>query len=328
MSISDALVRPLGRLSDFVVDEMPILLACQPEQLGAAADHVVQTWLNESLLDHVVAIQDPVAAIDVKMLELALIHSGNQVPERLAKAVEDLSKNRTTALTYADIVERNPVFDRRTFTAGESRESESIFYHSHYKIEQHLKAIIAAARTILNQIKLDPQCDVRVPLSETELTHRLREIYSCTIDTIRINSDHFNTFRVYLASHPIRGTKGSSGAYSYRMPLLELLLRKSVPDKFKDDLRTNAPYYEAAGWRQLDTALGGGELTLEKALSMNDSPALREFVSTLQTFFDRWRQSHYNALKHHLPGSLSGEVVGTGGETDPDAFLRARMEHK
>jgi hypothetical protein len=244
----------------------------------------------------------PLARLDCKMLEMALVQSSLTVPDWLVQLTNELSGHRPRGILYEEIVLANPEEDRRTFTTGEIGITEHVFYYAHVLIEDALDSVLEKLRD--GAETLDPE----------QIEGALNATITLTGELARMTNGHFKSFRPYLASNPVRGTKGPSGLFSPGMA--ELQLRSGfVPPGFIDFLHTNLVYYPVQAWPKIQRALHEfNDITV----SMQKNPGL---TTALHVFWKRWRKVHLAITIHQVP-----EITkGTGGETDPITFLKKRM---
>lgn len=285
--------RPIVGLSDYVVEKMPIALATT----GINSSEVAA--LERKVYDRDVG---PLARLDCKMLEMALVQSRLPVPDWLTKLVNELSADRPRGLLYEEIVLANPEEDMRTFTAGKVGETEAAFYYAHVLIENVLDSVLKKLR------------DGAEALCADSIEGALNATIALTGALTQMTKGHFKSFRPYLASHPVRDTKGPSGLFSPGM--VELQLRSGfVPPGFLDFLHTNLVYYPVQAWPKIQRALHELEVNM---VNMQKNPNL---TKALHVFWQRWRKVHLATTIHQVPEMTEG----TGGEADPITFLKKRM---
>lgn len=295
--------RPLGVLSDFVVETMPLLLASDRAEFVRQAHRVVASISAGS--EFGIGDTRSLASLDAKMLEVALGHCEADIPA-LSELVNSLSS--TSALLYEEIVLGNLECDPRTFTTGDVKESEMAFYAAHHQIELLLKEVIV---TVKAAFAGEAQCD------RGWLEEKLKGVFDLTGQTVRVNKEHFAQFRCYLGEHPVRHKKGPSGLFSHGMAALEILCRgRQLPEQRFMFLQENREYY-GTSWS-----------VIEKALSFvsdeSVSPEASQVQDDLVVFFNKWRRAHHRAVDRHVPDAEAGGL-GTAGMPARE-FLQARME--
>ena len=156
--------RPLGVISDFVVQELPQTLSrirggLPAYHLAHTADLLTRKLLTKTAqeaLNH--PHQAELASLDLKMLESGIVHSGATPPAGLETLVNAFSAtaDQPPALTYEEIVIINPPQDPRLFTQGEIGNSENAFYNGHRKIEGHLDKVIEGAKAGIDLLAANP----------------------------------------------------------------------------------------------------------------------------------------------------------------------------
>jgi hypothetical protein len=287
--------RPVVGLSKYVIEKMPIQLAT------TGIDMAEVNAIGLEVNDH---ITGPLARLDAKMLEIAIIKSGMNAPDWLTKLVEKLSDDRPRGILYEEIVLANPEKEMRTFTTGNESGTEKSFYYAHVLIEDALDSALKKLRK--DAETLDPD----------KIEAELNLVMASTGMLAQMQAGHFDTFRTYLNSHPKRGTKGPSGLFSPGMA--ELQLRSGfVPSGFIDFLHTNLVYYPVQSWPKLQRALHEFDGITASTQKNTD------LTKALRVFWQRWRKVHLATTIYQVP-----EITkGTGGETDPITFLKNRMKN-
>ena len=287
--------RPIVGLSKYVIEKMPTQLAT------TGIDMVEVNAIRLKVNDH---ITGPLARLDAKMLEIAIIKSGMDAPYWLTKLVDRLSADRPRGILYEEIVLANPEKEMRTFTTGKESVTEKSFYYSHALIEDALDSALKKLRKDVETLNPD------------KIEAELNFVMATTGMLAQMQAGHFDMFRPYLNSHPKRGTKGPSGLFSPGMA--ELQLRSGfVPSGFIDFLHTNLVYYPVQSWPKIQRALHEfNDITASTQKNTDLTKALR-------VFWQRWRKVHLATTIHQVP-----EITkGTGGETDPITFLKNRMDN-
>lgn len=136
--------RPLETVSDFVVNELPDAIhAGDVARLRGICSNISETDVG-----------DPhVALLDLKCMERAFMALNEKRPDALMNATnvraEKLKIN--PALTYEDVILRNPLLeDPRFFTRQNLQKSEHLFYAVHREIELHCCSTFKMMRSLLN----------------------------------------------------------------------------------------------------------------------------------------------------------------------------------
>ncbi|TAH36146.1 MAG: hypothetical protein EYC62_03345 [Alphaproteobacteria bacterium] len=152
-----AKIRPLGPLSDFVVEELPNRLSAirfaqsksaqqtGPFGLGQQGDSTEKLAADiEGLIAgkqfHVPHAKTNLARLDLMMLEAGLRAIGTVPGAGLQTLIDDASREtgQQPILSYQDIIIDNPPGDLRTFTTGVIGKQEADFYRGHQMIESCL----------------------------------------------------------------------------------------------------------------------------------------------------------------------------------------------
>ncbi len=319
--------RPLQKLSDFVVEEMPVVLAQSPAQLPEASKHLA-ALVPETVVTEAMHERRGLALLDVTMLEAGIVHSGHTAPRELTALVERIAGDEYPVLTYENIVLINPGEDLRTFTAGEVGAVEKSFYRQHWFVEDRL---LAATRAVISTLdKLDEGDCAGAAIELRAVPPCLIAVRNAT-DMLRgMPKEHFQAFRKYLGVHPVRDLKGPSGAFTARIPALEFALRgDELPSSYRQYIEDNwlyLPRRDRAILRRILNESTQGR-TLEKAYRKNGSPKeLTSPLNALSDFFLEFRKVHLRAVGKHIPEALNDATLGTAGEK-PGTFLRERLAH-
>lgn len=333
--------RPLGEVSNFVVEKLPIgLEAMRGGRISVDAlvnySDMLLADLPMSVIQKALIDQRSrdLAGLDLKILDTSIAHSGGNSPERLASLVDKFSKaaDQPTGITYEEIILVNPVADRRKFTRGEVGATEEGFYEGHRIIEEHFdRAIYVMKGGIQKLIVGDGGIDeVAGDIRQTQ--GDLEAVISKTHGLGRQNPEHFSEFRKYLSTHPLRGTKGPSGAFTAGIPTLELLLAgEKLPEEYMQYLEENNIYFPRQGRENIQDAresVSKGLTLTSLAERLGDPQALDQSINEFSQLVRRFRAEHYKAVRNQIPEAISGKMAGTAGEQDPGTFLRERMRIK
>lgn len=332
--------RPLGSVSNHVVEVMPSQLQnvreggisnteftdrCQKIVEGMEVDPLN---LRDSDLD--------VALLDLKMMEAAIVHSRGIAPGKLTNLVDQMSSltNQPSGITYEEIVLINPQLDKRTFTNGRVGQIEADFYEGHRRIEVGL----VDSREVLEQnITLlqtgTPQVISEAAMNFREFERRLYTLVKTTeVIGMNMSKEGFAQFRQYLGTHPGRGTKGPSGAFTPVVPVIELYLAGDrLPPEYFNYLKENEIYFPRRGRLNIASALSfvhSGQTVNAVSNQLGNPKELQESIEAIGAQVRKFRGNHYKAVRHQIPGAIAGNISGTGGEDDPGTFLRNRMKIK
>lgn len=331
--------RPLGPVSNFVVEQLPVVLERIRADRTSASDLIEQVDSLITILPFGTvrrALTSPyqcdLASLDLKMLEAGIVHS-NLIPgSSLIRLVDEFSEatDQPPGLTYEEIVMINPLSDRRIFTRGEVGKTEARFYQAHRIIEEHLASVTEVVRAGIFSL-VDGQSDTEeVAKSLVDVQRDIRSVVGYTHSLGLQNREHFSEFRMYLNSHPLRGTKGPSGAFTAGVPTLELLLAGNVlPEAYMGYLQENYQYFPRQGRKEIDEAralVQKGLTLVSLSQRFGNPPALENCVRDFSQLIRLFRGEHYKTVKNQVPEALSGQVTGTGGEQNPGTFLRERIK--
>lgn len=153
-----AQTRPLGALSDFIVEELPERIAV----IRAHAKHHFQYALGapfglsgddgqgelSNTIERMISGrrfsipggQHDVARLDLMMVEAGLRAVGGVCGPALGNFIMDMAQQtgQKPILSYQDLILSNPQGDMRTFTNGAIGKQEADFYRGHVMIESCL----------------------------------------------------------------------------------------------------------------------------------------------------------------------------------------------
>ncbi len=321
-------IRPLGTISDFVVDELPSYLESRASELAPVIESLINGLDDVKIFSALIGGESDIALLDIKMLEAALVHSDISVPANLSELIDRLCQVEIPGLTYEEIVLANPVEDMRCFTSGGTGETERKFYKYHQEIEIALEGVLSKLIAILRGESPSDPSTVR------EIETLLSSVVGLVRDTARVQREHFTLFRKYLGVHPVRKTKGPSGAFSSKMAALELYFRGKYVDKERVSyVRGNWCYFpkrdrELLGKAVLYCVKGEGVTPSGNGMPVPCKAPIDMLYVILDEFFTAFRATHYAAVKKQIPEALVGGVAGTGGESDVEGFLKRRMNNE
>jgi hypothetical protein len=334
-------VRPLGNISDFVVEDWPLVLVGLRSGTLAQSDVYEQLEMltrNKKTLIGRNGTEDKVnlARIDLLFLELGFAHLGGQPPVELSDWVEELSRrvNRPPCLTYEDLVITNPSGDWRKFTTGEIGHSEAAFYQTHKWVEEILGPATWEMFSALQQLVqfgfegVPQACNTLV-----EVTNKLANASSLVRELgEEMPQQHYGDgFRLFLNPHPHReGMFGPSGQFTATIPVFDTLLAgENLPKKIISYRQQRDWFFPKAGLEQMKQAWAavnerGSLVSLTKSLGkpVELVLAIDGLIEELKDF----RTSHYKAVVKQNPESLAGKVSGTSGEIKVAGFLKSRLK--
>lgn len=351
-------IRPLGPLSDLVVDSLPTALVSArggnlTQSRGLldrveeyAGDLQVRGLPGEGTLEH------KVGRLDVLMLYAGFAHIGLRIHSNLSNLLREFSKTQIPALTYEDIVLNNPQKDTRTFTDQEVGADEEHFYGIHQDLEHAIKpAVIALKKALVFHLGEDGRYQYGFKKSYPEKAKELvvEADKGATTLSLLVNNTrtvgsrmrYFDEFRPFLNPIPqelLAPTLpqveyvGPSGAYSGSVHALDLLIEGSIRALSLDDevikyIGDKRVYIPQVDYPLLDTAVAFS-MREKKLKFVSDQP--NPLLETLigfggQLLMFRW--IHLGAVSRQVPEVLrNSNEIGTGGINNVAAFLHRRIE--
>lgn len=323
---------PLGVVSGFVVEKLPEKLKRIREEKLDVAELVEYV---EKLVGPIVKVTDfehgqarDRALLDLLFIESGIVHSGGTPGPLLTAFVNKLAvkASRVPGLTYEDLIFINPRNeDVRLFMCGDESYTERDFYEGHWRIERILGQSIALCQEVF---------------AEPESSRNSEKIFAATEGVERVGEytqqigmdmprEHFTVLRQYFMTHPLRGLKGPSGAFSARVPILETLIAGDcLPEQYyRYYFKENFSYLPRADLVMLQKVFNDakGGKTLRHFLRDHPDEKMQAAVESLSASLRKFRGIHYKAVKHQIPEAISGEVHGSTGESNVGKFLRDRM---
>lgn len=330
--------RPLGRVSDFVVYDLPSRLALirEGKSVNELSKTVEEMTPNTRFLRTLSASDKDLALLDLKMAMFGIIHSGGEPGQKLIEAVKKLAYecDQPESITYEEIIMVNPADDPRLFTNGEVGQAEYDFYHTHRLIEPILENALVYAQRARESLKINQDLGAAAFVSISADSIILANQFVEAVGQ-QMNPDDFAVFRKYLGSDQKTGLPGPSGAYTFRVPLLDLMLAgEQFPEKYGNSIAKNGNlrFFPREGRDKLkieiESSLSGkGEslVALNKKLRFSHAtPQLEKMRTALIDF----RGRHYRGVVKQLPGAVGDpNAKGTSGENDLGGFLRERVKY-
>ena len=319
--------RPLSILSDFVVEELPIILNeidsdIAQFSLTRKTEKLTKIIENQAISDNVLSL------LDLTFLEAAFYANNLEIPESLISLTDTYANHFCVLpmLTYEFISLVNPSQDLRLFSSQETGEHEKLFYESHKSVEAKLSPLINFLLEISRENKFGQkslrQLRTLVPNMKAAVEQMLGLMS-------RMSAPEYNIFRRYFTKHPTRDFPGASGAYSALFPTLDQLLRVEIAEvRFKEELlpqtevtgMTNIAMYEKAKkWR-----IWNGQTMISKLKNSNE-PLKEDFVEVLNEILNamaNFRNNHLCAVAKHIPQVFDCKKAGTGGVKNAPDFLK------
>lgn len=330
--------RPLGSISNFVVEQMPVVLG--DIRAGRTNGDILvgkSKLLLDSLPPHTfdIAISDPskrdLAGLDLKMLEAGIIHSGLKPPEHLVQLVDRFANEggQPSIVTYEDLIFINPLdTDPRTYTDGVVGKSERDFYIVHKRIEDVMEIVNGGLKETV--IQLAQEGESGIPSAQVSLAE-ISAAFQSTLPAMddvgdQMPKEHFKEFRGYFT--PVRGLKGASGAFSTSIPTFDLLLGgENLDPEHLKYMYENQQYFPRQGYEDMQAAIHMTErgLTLNALQEQLGNNELTNSLIGIDNTLKRFRGKHIKAIARQLPDVLRGESIGSAGETDVAVFLKDRI---
>lgn len=333
-------VRPLGPVSDLAV-ALPLHLDAikkgrmEADILNMQATHSIRQLPP----DHIASVvQDPdqlkVAVLDAMMIRAGLVHSGTAPDYAVVELGNTLSKasDQLPVISYQSYIFDNPPHDRRTFSAGAAAVSEGQFQEGHTLIElDHLQPTITAL--LRAAVALETQGREGISAASLALQRAADHMrptpgYMKQFKT-DFNPAHFAEFRPFVATDPITGLNGASGAFSARMPTVELLaVGRALIESHRAYADKHMLYFPSDGRKSLQNALAAaeaGKSILDYAAKFGDPDDLIDPLADLYSSYFDLTSAHYGATAAQIPEVVRGNKEGTAG-TNAKQFLIDRIQ--
>ncbi len=330
-------IRPLGKLSDFFVEQMSSLLmeeSASPN-LGAMTVSSLIDELPKELIDQVCA--DPalcdIASLDLKMIEQAITHTSGVVPPKnllaLVNKVSGAAKS-LPMLSYEELVLVNPKEDLRTFTHGRIGEVEKKFYLSHYTIEQQLGAVLTQLHRVRNGLLgcADTYSDKSINMGEVE-TNLFASVKTLVDLNTTMDPEDFKSFRKFYMVTDHRGLEGPSGAHSGAIPEIEVLLFWNWLWPSRDKyIISHYGYFPRENRERIRVALRQPSLVQLVEHEGSRHSDIRSLMLAVSKFMVAFSSKHYGAVQRHLPDVLANKAPGTSVAEKSGDFLSAIKDER
>lgn len=326
-------IRPLGKISDFVVEILPIQLEAVREgrlgidKLSGTIRHLLIDADAGAIGSFITGRDREIALLDLLCMQSALGNSGGEIPEALTDVIGHLAskEGRPPILTYEDVILINPLdTDPRMFTRGSVGGAELFFYKTHRNIEE--------AGLILNELVRSALCD----LGEGNIADAKFLLEQCNLPSAMLlqemfglkalDPEDFAKFRTYFGGYP-KGNKGPSGAFSPAIATLDVLLSgRELPEDRRAYHRDNSMYFPREGQREIQAAytLVLNSKALDEYRGIDEE--IDQHRSGLHQFLTTFRSAHHGRVGEQIPKALEGTISGTGGEINVGEFLRERIQ--
>lgn len=226
--------RPLGALSDMVVEVLPSVLR---EVRGGHVPPAALTLLiagsdTAAAWRDLPAVERPLACLDLMMLRHACDHAGAELPAAVADEAEALCRSlgRIDAFLYEDCVLSNPLDrDPRVFADGRTAFAERDFLEVHQRIETCLLTAIECIDEILRASEAPAgwraeYLSAALAQHDMPLRRSLSRIDALFAAMRGMCPLDFRAFRDYYMPSPRSGRPGPSGRFSAKFFALRLLV--------------------------------------------------------------------------------------------------------
>jgi hypothetical protein len=294
------LQRPLGDLSDFVVEAVPALLAGQADAFRAEVSRIASIADSAFFAEtaDLPEEQSRLACADMAILNQACGHAGIAMPANLAMLLVNIAgrRGRWPTVLYEDCVLNNPVdVDPRLFTAGDTGNCERDFLRLHRRIEDAIGTVIHHLTDMAgdeNRRALIAACDIHIKTA-TE----------CFAAFHAMPRDLFAQFRGFYATPPNGRHLGVSGRFSESINTLRIMLDGKrigwvIPTYF-NELLENMGYYPSTGRKRLMNAIENAVIhdrTFIDSLAVEDE-GVNRLAFRLRKFLDTATGIHFQLVK-------------------------------
>lgn len=340
--------RPLGTLSDFVVEELPsaangLLTSARVNDLCIDAEQRLaalpcfriitpESLANIPPLTSVERTAEKkmlrLALLDLSMLERRLLRAHEPVPERLLSLTKRCATgmHSKAGLMYEGIIHANPLqTDPRVFSDTERGQAELFFYEVHARIEKRLAASVQTIRSCIASMAPDTSRAVMAAHNAIDgVEHGFRSLHQ------GLDPDEFARFRDCF-SNAHRRLPGPSALFSAGMYSLDALLAGNATgvrqlNAFKERLYELFPTTTAVqdGFCGRDDMNQSHFLTkFHDALLFQQSYPVNERLNVAERMVHA-RAMHLGIAKRFLPEGFNAE--GTGGAGSLRAFLQIGID--
>ncbi len=320
------------RLIGYVKKELPSDIKSYPHSIGPTVDKIItmnpyskrkvycmKIFLRKTLKRELLAL---------KMCEAAIEAFGQSVPPALSNAVDLLSDTLQVppVITYEEIIMENRGFNRLTFTEGALRESEMFFYDGNWKVEVSLMKILAQILPLLENTAPIPSMHF-TPTSNTEriqfaihtVVEEKTNIGLTMKELFSLHKEHFDYFRRFLVGSQWRHLKGPSGAFTAKVPILEMsVFGKKCDAEYVSYVVNNLKYFPRCDHKEL---MWGVVIAQGNKKSLVEAIESEKLMYELKELLLSFRGKHLGLVKKKLPD----ESKGTAGENFLP-FLKDRIE--
>jgi hypothetical protein len=353
-------LRPLGPLSDFVVDELPHRLDAIRQQDSIGDRRALVEDLGNTLQPMIssalrLAGEAPfwrsdaehrrnLAALDLKLARWSLARYGG--PARMdVQSVEEVLRDiclqthqDPRVLTYQELFLINgrlPDKDMRTMRTGSARTTEVAYIRSHLPIEEATRSAGSMVRDVIDMlIGSDVDDAIDVLKEAREVLRAAPKELQCLRKYLDVSSHqkHFESIVEDLRVDPVDGqVAGPCGRSSLSIPTLDLLLagRWMGSEWYRSisDQRPTMPVEDYALWGQSSMLARGGSSLRDLLQRRENNPQLVDAARGLSNLFYGLRRTHWQAAMANDPEIASGRAMVDNKNAIGGLASRMRAPH-
>ena len=220
-------------------------------------------------------------------------------------------------LTYMDIVMSNPTEDTRVFSAGEVGKSESAFYQGHLIIEELLQNTIDSLKNAMTSSNKKSEHLQNAMSSLSEVFEMMKSF------AMDLNKDHFTAFKPFLNSNPYTKEKGPSGAFSAKMPHIDVLIYGTqAPQDVVNYVKENKNYFPEDDFYDLEKSLN----TNEGILNLQEKGAFSETEKNIIKDLGELKLRFHKMHKATVKNKMGENAHGTAEAGDAEQYLAERIK--
>ena len=241
--------------------------------------------------------------------------SHNHIRDRFAREVEEMNaimgRPPITQMTYQDIVLDNPSVDLRVFTSGSVGDAERRFYRGHQLIEDTLALAIASLQIVLDE---PDKADLSLDIAIKACAYVVNGMQSFMRD---LDKEDFMGFKPFFDTNPYTGEKGPSGAFSAKVPHVDILLYGcDTPKETMRYLTDNKAYFPQGDHYNAIAAWYDGRSVMGTVSGSAKDKAV-EIAKLMLNF----RRFHMGAVTKQIGANAVGSAEGN----DAISYLNNRI---
>lgn len=332
-------MRPLGQVSDFVVERLPDELAKIRDGVTTAVElsQKVEEILPGNLIHKLLpgSGSKDLALLDLKMLMFGIVHSGGEPGPHLQELVKSFAvlTGQPESITYEEIILINPEHDPRLFTSGEVGAAEYDFYHLHRLVEPVLEEAIIAANVSKTALKEGDNLTAAAYIAQSSAHINLAAQHVRVVGQ-EMDPKLFEAFRPYLGEYAEAGLPGPSGAFTARIPLLDMAFAgEQFPGEYYDSIGHGDKllFFPRDGRVKMEQEMeriadSKNESLVGLYQTHGRSEEVGQELELMRQALLEFRQQHYKGVVRQVPKAVNDSIAGTGGQGTPGSFLRNRMK--